>query len=298
VDPITDKYPELTPYQFASNTPIQAIDLDGLEAVPPGIVNNITHPNNSPPDFYRDFSASKFEYTGQWYMAPVTFIDNSFISLWNSSIGTIDAVTKPYESGIEVSSSTINYFLYLGNTSREQKWADTKAVLSDPGFYEDAASLFIPFTPKLKLNIGNPFKKIIGTAQMAMANRIPSRIFNHFSNVQGMSGITGIAEHKLMRLGIGESMTTKKLEFGIGKNPYLGTSEGCNYVTDLGTDISDHKLGRMGVIGDKKNFVVGFDEELAFKQGFKVSPSQPSLYVYTIPAYSKYTSKFTVKRVR
>jgi RHS repeat-associated protein len=31
VDPITGKYPELTPYQFASNTPIQAIDLDGME---------------------------------------------------------------------------------------------------------------------------------------------------------------------------------------------------------------------------------------------------------------------------
>jgi len=32
VDPLTQKYPELTPYQFASNTPIMAIDLDGLEA--------------------------------------------------------------------------------------------------------------------------------------------------------------------------------------------------------------------------------------------------------------------------
>jgi hypothetical protein len=31
VDPIAKQYPELTPYQFASNTPIQAIDLDGLE---------------------------------------------------------------------------------------------------------------------------------------------------------------------------------------------------------------------------------------------------------------------------
>ena len=31
VDPITAKYPELTPYQFASNRPIQGIDLDGLE---------------------------------------------------------------------------------------------------------------------------------------------------------------------------------------------------------------------------------------------------------------------------
>lgn len=33
VDPIAGQYPELTPYQFASNTPIQAIDLDGLEAL-------------------------------------------------------------------------------------------------------------------------------------------------------------------------------------------------------------------------------------------------------------------------
>jgi RHS repeat-associated protein len=31
VDPLTGDYPELTPYQFASNTPIMAIDLDGLE---------------------------------------------------------------------------------------------------------------------------------------------------------------------------------------------------------------------------------------------------------------------------
>ncbi len=31
-DPLTKSYPELTPYQFASNTPIQATDLDGLEA--------------------------------------------------------------------------------------------------------------------------------------------------------------------------------------------------------------------------------------------------------------------------
>jgi RHS repeat-associated protein len=31
IDPITKKYPELTPYQFASNSPIRGIDQDGLE---------------------------------------------------------------------------------------------------------------------------------------------------------------------------------------------------------------------------------------------------------------------------
>ncbi|MFO0387025.1 MAG: RHS repeat-associated core domain-containing protein, partial [Flavobacteriales bacterium] len=33
VDPLTPEYPMLTPFQFASNTPIVAVDLDGLEAV-------------------------------------------------------------------------------------------------------------------------------------------------------------------------------------------------------------------------------------------------------------------------
>jgi RHS repeat-associated protein len=33
VDPITKDYPELTPYQFASNSPIQGADVDGLELV-------------------------------------------------------------------------------------------------------------------------------------------------------------------------------------------------------------------------------------------------------------------------
>ncbi|SHN08130.1 RHS repeat domain-containing protein [Chitinophaga sp. CF418] len=31
VDPLTKEYPELTPYQFSGNTPIQATDLDGAE---------------------------------------------------------------------------------------------------------------------------------------------------------------------------------------------------------------------------------------------------------------------------
>jgi len=33
LDPIGRKFPELSPYQFASNSPIQSIDLDGLEGV-------------------------------------------------------------------------------------------------------------------------------------------------------------------------------------------------------------------------------------------------------------------------
>jgi len=33
-DPLTKSYPQLTPYQFASNNPVENIDLDGLEKLP------------------------------------------------------------------------------------------------------------------------------------------------------------------------------------------------------------------------------------------------------------------------
>mgnify|MGYP003576095244 CR=1 FL=1 len=44
VDPITAKYPELTPYQFASNSPIFGIDLDGLEIANPQMLLRKKYP--------------------------------------------------------------------------------------------------------------------------------------------------------------------------------------------------------------------------------------------------------------
>lgn len=61
VDPITAKYPELTPYQFASNSPIQYIDQDGKEGM--GVTGTviqaiaIAHSNKSNPSFIDYVSA-------------------------------------------------------------------------------------------------------------------------------------------------------------------------------------------------------------------------------------------------
>ena len=49
VDPLTNKYPELSPYQFASNMPIIAIDLDGEEAK----IVTIFHSSSTGKEFYR-----------------------------------------------------------------------------------------------------------------------------------------------------------------------------------------------------------------------------------------------------
>ncbi|MCD9612229.1 RHS repeat-associated core domain-containing protein, partial [Tenacibaculum maritimum] len=69
VDPLTKKYPELTPYQFASNTPIQAIDLDGLEAF--YVHGTWSNPSTFPQltiskvnDIFNNTTGAAFDWTG------------------------------------------------------------------------------------------------------------------------------------------------------------------------------------------------------------------------------------------
>ena len=149
-DPITEEYPELTPYQFASNTPIQATDLDGLEA---------------------DFSAvhaNKMEYANddKWYHKVSKFVGNTGISLWNGGVGLaetgVNAVPgyipgnkKLINDGVSTVKGAYNWTI---NTSGSQKWQDIKDVATNPHTYEDVAALLI--TRKLSKGIGAKTKPV------------------------------------------------------------------------------------------------------------------------------------------
>jgi RHS repeat-associated protein len=56
VDPLQKKYPELTPYQYASNSPIDGIDLDGLEVF---AINGRTGETASGPLYLPNYPASQ-----------------------------------------------------------------------------------------------------------------------------------------------------------------------------------------------------------------------------------------------
>ncbi|MDI9364935.1 MAG: RHS repeat-associated core domain-containing protein [Flavobacterium sp.] len=64
VDPIAKEYPELTPYQFASNTPIWAIDIDGLEG---GIASPMGGQNVVDAQTAKDYNAGK-----SWFSQPAS----------------------------------------------------------------------------------------------------------------------------------------------------------------------------------------------------------------------------------
>jgi len=63
VDPITKSYPQLTPYQFASNSPISGRDLDGLEFVLSIYDPNVASKFNCAVNDFKDiYSARKIAY--------------------------------------------------------------------------------------------------------------------------------------------------------------------------------------------------------------------------------------------
>ncbi|WP_123891873.1 RHS repeat domain-containing protein [Chitinophaga costaii] len=70
VDLLQKKYPELTPYQFASNTPLQAIDLDGLEAFfihgTASDPSRWTENSGTIPQYLRISGNTKYDATFEW----------------------------------------------------------------------------------------------------------------------------------------------------------------------------------------------------------------------------------------
>ena len=91
VDPLAPKYPELTPYQFASNTPIQAIDLDGLEmfAVNPNTGESASGPLN----------VLNFKAKDGWIVGSQTQQQSSFLTpaepTYNRNIAAVHSEAPP-----------------------------------------------------------------------------------------------------------------------------------------------------------------------------------------------------------
>jgi RHS repeat-associated protein len=110
VDPLTKQYPELTPYQFASNCPISGVDLDGMEYLT--AIYNITIKNGL------QILTSSFVWKNSWnhsetgvhgqgvtYKINIKNLDN------HTSLNTSYFVSR---AGNNSSSKITNYGNYMG----------------------------------------------------------------------------------------------------------------------------------------------------------------------------------------
>lgn len=122
------------------------------------------------------------------------------------------------------------------------------------------------------------------------------RIFSHFTNAQGVEGITGIDGNKLK---LYEQAYINKLQFGLGVNSFLTSEADRIFVTELGIDATDGQMMNIGVFGDKRNFVIQLSEKEAYlKNNVRIIGQMPSRSIYTIPGGTTLIGRFLITRIR
>lgn len=139
VDPITQKYPELTPYQFASNRPIDGIDQDDLEWCPP----IPKFPTNQ---------GHWSDYTGAVCNGVIN-VANLVPELWNSGVSTVQSLKKGTylsdvggefkQMGIGIKDRAVSEYNYTISTPFTQQLKDAGNTLISPQTLETATTFFI-----------------------------------------------------------------------------------------------------------------------------------------------------------
>jgi RHS repeat-associated protein len=120
-------------------------------------------------------------------------------------------------------------------------------------------------------------------------------LLSHFTNADGIRGITGLAPEELV---VGRPVTVQRLTFGRGSNSFLAYAEGDIFATDLGPDATMGQLQSIGVFGDRQNYVIQFSQEAAFSAGARTHLVRNN--IYTIPGNSQLSGGFDyiVQRLR
>ena len=119
------------------------------------------------------------------------------------------------------------------------------------------------------------------------------RVFTHFTNAEGASGITGI---NATGMKAGQSTGISELQFGFGRNTFLASEPGRIFVTEHGINATQGTLNGIGVFGAKQQFAIQFSEGTAFSQGIRIVGEMPSRSIFTIPGGSTMTGGFKLTR--
>ncbi len=128
VDPLTGKYPWYTPYQFAGNTPIEAIDLDGLEEF---------HTQDGDVTPY-----TSMKYEGDAVNKTTAFLYNSTVgALYNLSSLAINktnqVLARPNETLNDVNTTVDNVGKNIKQSlTKPPSLSDVKEAFTDPKNYE------------------------------------------------------------------------------------------------------------------------------------------------------------------
>ena len=122
--------------------------------------------------------------------------------------------------------------------------------------------------------------------------------FQHFTDVKGASGITGVSEEVLAGLKPGQQVVVDAANFKPGVNTF-GTGEGGGVgVTKIGSDALPGQLEGVGVFGAKQQYVIEFSQETVVTNGVQMREWNASRSMWQLPGDTTLKGTITVKKVR
>jgi RHS repeat-associated protein len=183
IDPLTSKFPELTPYQFASDNPIQNIDFDGLEGTPGNLQKNGT-------------------YSGAQdgvYIAPGPIIKlPTAVKIISSVEANVGFTQPPYKAGSNVSefktqSGQIFVRVFTkGTTSPQGQWIMKPEAIEGLSPSQIQSKFSLPNTPTDMVEVNPPpgttiragpagpaFNQPGGGIQYQLMQKIPTESFTN-----------------------------------------------------------------------------------------------------------------------
>lgn len=208
VDPLTKDYPMLTPYQFASNTPIQATDLDGLETSYSFFQDyfsktfNFDYHKNTNSEYVKEFTTQKTIMLGevtktkaQEYMQGVS---KSPLSAF-----TLIIMTAPFaEANFATMSPRLIGSSYIGKQGLDVfVETGTQFIANDFDYRRvDASDIFTalaPFGFEETLQAGFDYSIDRGFKSVLSSNKNTSKSLNLFAVELGANLTFGTASKKL-----------------------------------------------------------------------------------------------------
>jgi RHS repeat-associated protein len=130
----------------------------------------------------------------------------------------------------------------------------------------------------------------------AKSNLGRGTIFSHFTDANGVNGITGVDPESL---ALGQTASVNQLSFGQGTNAFMANEPGDIFVTELGADATPRQLAQIGIFGEKQSFVIQFSQEAAVMNDIIPFAVDAGRSIFTIPGGSELTGfDFLVTRLR
>ena len=226
VDPLTKGYPMLTPYQFASNSPIGGLDLDGLEFV--GYLPGTQELRKG----VTKLKIEKYNYDEEGITVGnvPTFLGNMLISAWNGAVGMTEQVLTPADEILSDGMNNIDVAKeYVSDTPMTQMAEDVKSFAKNPATYEEIAGFII--TRKVGKVIRTTGLRIKGGAKWG---------YNFYSKEGFKSAISHIYDRHSFHKGgkINEVATSLNKKVGVFRKN-LNTKEKIQNLVDGAVKNSD-----------------------------------------------------------